>query len=421
MALKNFMRLPFFRAASIYTITNIVNALIPFLLMPVLTRYLTPEDYGITVMMQIMVGLLTPFVGLNLHGAITVKYHQKNQDEFAKFVSNCFFVLCVSSMGVTSILFVFRYSISQITAFPLEWLWTIIVICFGQFLINIVLVILQVSVRPKVYALIQISQVVLNFSMSIYLIVNLNFNWQGRVIAQLVTILVFTCIGFHLLSRWKLLTFAYNKVYVKEALKFGLPLLPHALSGYFISMADRFLITNLIGLDAGGVYAVGAQIGMAIQLLTNSFNQAYAPWLYRNLSQISDQRKIKIVRFTYAYFIGIFIFAILYAYTIPHFLLYFLGEKFHNASDYIFGIALAGAFQGMYFIVANYIFYVGKTHFLAYVTVAMGAVHLITTYYFILWYGSIGATYSLMITQFFFFIFVWILSARIYPMPWFLK
>ena len=72
--LKSFSLL---KTASVYTMSNILNALIPFFLMPVLTRYLTPVDYGITSMMQVMIGFLNPFIGLNLHGAIAVKYYKK--------------------------------------------------------------------------------------------------------------------------------------------------------------------------------------------------------------------------------------------------------------------------------------------------------------------------------------------------------
>ena len=75
--IKKIINVGLFKTASVYTISNILNALIPFFLIPVLTRYLTPVDYGITSMMQVMIGFLTPFVGLNLHGAIAVKYYKK--------------------------------------------------------------------------------------------------------------------------------------------------------------------------------------------------------------------------------------------------------------------------------------------------------------------------------------------------------
>ena len=144
--LKSFSLL---KTASVYTMSNILNALIPFFLMPVLTRYLTPVDYGITSMMQVMIGFLNHFVGLNLHGAIAVKYYKKDEIDFPKYVSSCFIILCGSSLCMIMIFIYFSQQISELTSFPLDWIWSILLICFGQFLINIVLTILQVSVRPK--------------------------------------------------------------------------------------------------------------------------------------------------------------------------------------------------------------------------------------------------------------------------------
>ena len=40
------------RNSTIYLTSNILNALVPFLLLPVLTRYLTPDEYGQIAMFQ---------------------------------------------------------------------------------------------------------------------------------------------------------------------------------------------------------------------------------------------------------------------------------------------------------------------------------------------------------------------------------
>lgn len=421
MKLKKYKQMSLFKSASIYTLTNIINALIPFLLIPVLTRYLTPADYGMTAMMQVMIGFVTPFVGLNLQGAISVKYYQKDQIDFPQYVSNCFFVLVASSILLTICVVFFNHQISRLTSFPIEWIWSIILICFGQFLISVVLTILQVSVKPKTYASLQISQIIMNFTLSLWFIAILHYNWQGRVIAQVITISFFCIVGIILLKKWGLLNFSYKKKYMIDALKFGIPLIPHTLSGYFVSMADRYLITNMIGLEATGIYAVGAQVGMAMQLLAHSFNQAYSPWLFRILSKPSDEMKKKIVKLTYAYFVVILLIALMFSFIMPVFLQYYLGDKFHGSGDYVFGIALAGAFNGMYFMVVNYIFYIGKTYILAYVTFTMGVVHVFNTYWAILCWGSVGATYSSALTGILTFIIVWLLSAKFYPMPWLFK
>lgn len=76
------------RSASIYTTGNVINASIPFLLMPVLTRYLSPEDYGYTAMFALLTSLLAPFMGVNAKSSLALTYYKK-EFEFPSYVMAC--------------------------------------------------------------------------------------------------------------------------------------------------------------------------------------------------------------------------------------------------------------------------------------------------------------------------------------------
>ncbi|HIH5998879.1 TPA: lipopolysaccharide biosynthesis protein, partial [Proteus mirabilis] len=67
-----------FKTASIYVLSNIINAAIPFLLLPVITKYLSQEEYGQAAMFQSLVLGLAAFVGLNIQGFSIRKYFDKN-------------------------------------------------------------------------------------------------------------------------------------------------------------------------------------------------------------------------------------------------------------------------------------------------------------------------------------------------------
>ena len=60
---------PLLRSGGVYFVANVANAGLPFLMLPFLTRYLTPTDYGIVSMFGVLVGILIPFVGVNTHAA----------------------------------------------------------------------------------------------------------------------------------------------------------------------------------------------------------------------------------------------------------------------------------------------------------------------------------------------------------------
>ena len=63
-----------------YTLANVINSAIPFLLLPVLTRVLAPAEYGVVTMFATVVSVLTAFTGLSIHGAVSVRHFDADTD-----------------------------------------------------------------------------------------------------------------------------------------------------------------------------------------------------------------------------------------------------------------------------------------------------------------------------------------------------
>ena len=103
-----------FQNTGIYTLTSIINAAIPFLLLPVLTRYLTPEDYGIVSMLALLVSLASPFIGININGAISRQYYNREEVDLWSYVFNGFLILITNTIIVGLVFYIFFENISQI-------------------------------------------------------------------------------------------------------------------------------------------------------------------------------------------------------------------------------------------------------------------------------------------------------------------
>jgi O-antigen/teichoic acid export membrane protein len=204
-------------------------------------------------------------------------------------------------------------------------------------------------------------------------------------------------------------------------LKFGVPLIPHVIGGLSIATADRFMITNMLDVAQAGIYMVALQLGMVLGLLTDSFNSAYAPYLMGALVKEDRARDRKIVRGTYVYFIVVTVLALLLGATAPHLLGVLVGEKFRAAAGAVHYVAMGYAFGGMYYMVANYIFFAGKTAVLAWVTFVTAMLNILFNYLLIKLNGPIGAAQASAFAFFMCFVLTWILSARVYPMPWNLR
>jgi O-antigen/teichoic acid export membrane protein len=183
---------------------------------------------------------------------------------------------------------------------------------------------------------------------------------------------------------------------------------------------DRFFLTNLLGLEQTGNYSVAFQLGAVFSLLTVAFNNAYVPWLFKNLNLNSIIIKIKIVKFTYLYFILLCVSGLILILIFPLISSIFIGSAFISVNIYSTFIIFGLVFQGMYFMVTNYIIYANKTHLQAALTITVGLIKIPVTYFSIKWFGPVGASVSYCVTFFLFFIFTWIISAKVYSMPWML-
>ncbi|MFC4386546.1 lipopolysaccharide biosynthesis protein [Gracilibacillus marinus] len=405
------------RNSGIYTFANIINSAIPFFLLPILTVYLTPTDYGIVSMFGVLIGIVLPFMGLNSNASISRKFYDEDKD-FSVYLSTALYILVASSFAVLLIFLIFSDVISELSAFPQQYLLIVVVAGLGNSLIQITLTLWRVREKPILFGIFQISQTIMNVSVSLLLVVGLSQGWQGRVNGQVIAILLFAIIGIIIVIKRERVGFTYNNAYAKDIVSYGVPLIPHALGAFLITMTDRIFITNMIGVGETGIYTVAYQIGMIIQLLQDSFNKAWIPYLFSNLKKGTDQIKVKIVKISYIYFILIIIITLLLSLLAPYIVDIFIGEAFVDSVQFIFWISLGFAFNGMYKMISGPIFYVKKTRILSFLTFVTAILNIIFNYWFIKWNGTLGAAQATTLSFFITFILSWILAQRVYPMPW---
>lgn len=407
-----------FKNTFIYTGTNVINKAIPFFLLPVMTRYLNPTDYGIVTTFNVLLAVMVVFVGLSMHGAINVNFFKLNKEELKVYIGNVIFILFTIFILVYIITYVLKSPLSLFTKFSEKWIPNIAIFALFQSFFTVTIGLWQVEQKPLPYGLFQVSRTILNVSLSLIFVVLLGWGWQGRLLGIIVTSIAFGLLSIFVIYKRRHIKLSFNKKYIKDALFFGIPLIPHALGGWIITGIDRIFINSMVNIAATGLYSVGYQVGMIIGLLAQSFNLAWSPFLFEKLKENNYSTKLKIVKFTYLYDVGIILLALALSFIAPYFLKFFVSENFYFAYKYVLWIALGYAFQGMYFMVVNYIFYVKKTYILAWVTFSSAGINIVLNYFFIKANGAIGAAHATTITFFIQFVMVWILSAKVYKMPW---
>jgi O-antigen/teichoic acid export membrane protein len=402
-----------------YTFFNILNAVTPFILIPILTNSLTKEGYGLVAMFTIVVSFLIPITGFSVNGAITRQFYFLDESELKKYINNCIYILMASLIFLSFVLLLFSKYLYIVTKIPSGWLFKAMLIAGFTFTHNIFLVLLQVNNKPIWYGFFQIFNSILNLGLTIVFVKFYSQGWEGRLNAWLLASFLMFCFVLYKLYIQKMLFNKFNRDKVVHALKFGIPLIPHAIGGLFIALSDRLIITNILNVEATGIYTIAFQLASILGILMNSLNTAFVPWLFESLNANSEIQKRKIVTMTYVVFIGIIIAVLFGNYMIDLLFSCFIGDNFLESKKYILVLLSAFGFNGMYLMVTNYLFYIEKTILLAKSTFMIALLNLPLCYYLTLWYGLVGATYATAIAYFLLFVITWILSAKSYKMPWF--
>lgn len=405
-----------FGNASIYLGANILNAAIPFLLLPILTRVLTPAEYGTVAMFLVMVSIFSAFTGLSVHGAIGIRYFQLSKEALAEYVTSCIGILIVSTSAVLAIVVLFGQWLVPLSGLPLDWLIVAVLVSGLQFLANIRLSLWQVAGKAWHYGGFQISRSLLDALLSLFLVLGLSMAWQGRVLGQSLTALLIGIVALVWLYKDQLLRRTNTwKTHSKDALRFGIPLIPHVLGGILIATSNQLLIKNILSIKDAGIYAVAIQLGGVMGVISDAFVKAYGPWLYHKLQ---NQLKYEVVLSTYLCIVFFIITGLFVSVAFNIITPYLVGKDFSNSTNLLTIVIFANAVTGMYYSVAGFLFFSSKTSYISFITILSGLFSVVVSYQMILRYELIGAALGMLLFNCLSLILTWILSQYITPMPW---
>lgn len=405
------------RSLSWYTAAALVNSAVPFMLLPVFTHYLTPSDYGLLSAIIAYVAVISPVIVLGLPALFSTDYHRLDRSELRR--KSIVWLSLPLGLGVALIAasWVMKELLAAPLAIPSAWVPIIPLLALLGFVPQWAGVMFQMADRPRHFATYQVGQAILLMCTAIIFIVLLGMHWEGRLWSMLIVGTLASGVG--LLALRPYISIAKPKVGdIREAVKFGVGLLPHSVLSQLIRQSDRLFILNFIGLAAAGEYAVGWQVGSIMLVLLSTFNQAWTPYLFQSLAQADEHRKKKIVKLSYWIALGFVVLFLAVNIASPFIFSILISEKYNDAQRFVPFITLGYLFLGFYLLVTDYIFYTKKTYLFSILTAANGAINLALNYVCVQRFGAIGVTYAFAASSAIVMIAAWLLAHKVYPMPW---
>lgn len=406
-----------FGDAATYTVSNIVNRVFPFLLLPVLTRYLSPAEYGTFVLFQVVVNFLLPIVGFNGDAAVTRAYVDVDRAALRRYVSTVILATIGTGVLVLAIVAPTARLLAAFLEVPALWLLVAVPVTIGESLKAVALSLWQMQKRARRYATFTVVQTAFRFGACLVPVMVLRARLNGLLWAYSLSLIAFAIYSTLSLVAEGWSSVVWNSQDLRSYLRYGIPLVPHRMSGWLTGMADRVIIARLASLGEVGIYSVGYSVGAAVALVQDAFNRAWVPFFFDRLKRSDPASRLDIVEFIYWYSLAM-IAAAVGVMVAAHFLFPILGPRFARSEAFVGWIAFAYAVNGIYKMYANFLFYTEQTYVLSSITVSTGVFGVLVTIVLVKTSGVIGAGYALLLGQILACAAVVVAARRMFLMPW---
>jgi O-antigen/teichoic acid export membrane protein len=377
-------------------ITNLIFSLRGLILIPILTKTLGADAYGIWSVVMVTISLLSPLALLGLTSAMirflaAEKDKQKIQEGFYSVIFVVFFAGLVLSLVVFLLADSFAITIlKDISAAPLIKIASVVILLQALDLAS--LEFFRTFGRMKKYSGLMLLQTFAEVGFVAYFVLS-GFGLFGAVVSLLISrgiVLLFgACFIF------KEIGFRLPKFYgLGNYLKFGLPLVPATLLGWITSSSDQYLIGYFFSPQQVGIYSAAYNIGAIIVLFGAPLQIVLFPTISKLYEEGKDQEMKTYLAYSLKYFL-LFAIPAIFGLSIlsRQLLLIMTRPEFVAQGTVVLPIVAMGTlFFGLYGSIFAWILTVAKRTRLIFVFVSVSAtVNLILNIIFIPVYGIIAA------------------------------
>ncbi len=392
-----------------------INSVVAILLLPVYTRYLTPNDYGV----KELIGLTTDVIGVLLATAISsaiYRFYFEYEDEKDRneVISTAIIGLGATGMVALSVLSLFTKQMSTyiIDAPGLYYYFNIALVSMWFHSINeIGFNYLRARLQSVLFVVLSLLRMLLVVSLNIYFVVFLRLGVLGILWSTLIVAVVTTFVLILPIIHKVGVTF--NRYKIKEMVRFGLPLVPSQLGAFVVHLSDRFFIKGFCSIADAGLYSLGYRFGTIPGTFVSSpFNQVWQP---RRLELYKKPDSEELFGKVFTYYLTLVIFVGLGVSVLTReVIMVMANEDFWSAYEIVPIIVLANIIFTLHYHFNMGIIIRKKTKYLAYINVSNGMLILMLNFLLIPTYGVFGAAYATLIAFIYKVALTYYFSSKIY-------
>ena len=401
---------------SLYVFSNILIALIPLAFLPVLTRFLSPSDYGLVSLYQVVVVFLGAIFGFSVNGFCNIKFFEVDGEtkRIGEYVTGSIYLLLFITLFISvCFLFIYLYQ-DYLYGVRTNVLFLLSVAFFSQYVIYIRLGLYQVKNQSVFYCGLNILNALLNILLTISFVIVLEYGYLGRLLGIVLSLLFIAIFSIYSLYRANFLFYSVTKKVLLEIINYGFSYAPNVIFVSLIPLLQRTLIAYFLGASSVGIFMVANQISNGFLLVSSSFITAYTPVVYKRLADNNFATDgILIKECTFFIFYVLFGSLILFTGLLDYFLTYLLPSNYFDAIPLAKLLVMSTLLKGGVMLISIYPMYLKLNLSLSVITAIFGFFELTLIYLFITNYGLISLGYVAIFIKLCTFLFLVIFTFKV--------
>lgn len=266
--------------AAIYGLGTLLSRIISIVMLPVYTRFLTPEDYGVMTLVEMTLDVLALLAGTQLVLGIFRFYHKADSDEDRNaVVSTAFITLTATYLVVGILAFAGAGLLSQLV-FGSDVHTVLIRVAAANLVSQSLLLVPMSFARLRDLSTLLVgaglAKLVVSLALNILFVVGFRWGIMGIFLSNLITNTLLGVVMVVWLTRR--VGTAFSGVHVRSLVRYGVPMIGVQVATFASTFGDRFFLQATGDTGTVGLYNMAYQFGFMLVVLGFSpFDQVWGP------------------------------------------------------------------------------------------------------------------------------------------------
>lgn len=332
---------PVIRSVGVYTSIMFLTKGISFLLLFIYTnpKFILPSENGLLNLFASSVVFLTPFLSFGILQSTSTDYYKLKKEQFGDFfTTNLIPPVIILFLSVAGF-WLFRQYFKVTYGFPYGFAILIPLITFLTYINEQLILLIRINGELRKFALAGIARIILEFGLSVVLVVYFAMHWQGRLTGIVISYSLLGVYAFYYFYKKGYLSGRIYKRFIRSEMVYAVPIVVMQISIFALNTSDKFFLAHFTGNEVVGIYGVACIFASVISLLSTAYLNYLGPTVYEALSQPQpDYKLIKKNFLNYAKVMAMATVAVIII--IPLVYKYFINSRYHSAVSYFYLIAL---------------------------------------------------------------------------------